>query len=267
MNKLTLLAAGLMLTLQSTTLLAADLGKGTRAFETQDYTTALKELEPLAKEGNADALVLLGQMYENGWGVSTNQDKAVRFYDRGASQGHLPSVNHLRRLKNVEYKAEYEQILPQAEAGQASAQNRVGEMFEFGYGVTRNGDTAYSWYKKAAAQGLVAAVHNVGRAYNFGTGVKQDFAEAERWYRKAAEKGHMDAMFFLGTLYSNAHGQDTQNDSNVTAYAWMHNSAELGNATAAAIEKRLLMKLNETQTSEAKTLAEQYKARYVTPFQ
>ena len=42
--------------------------------------------------------------------------------------------------------------------------------------------------------------------------------------------------------------------------------AQLGNATAAAIEKRLLMKLDETQTQAAKTLAEKYLDQYVRPF-
>jgi predicted nucleic acid-binding protein len=76
----------------------------------------------------------------------------------------------------------------------------------------------------------------------------------------------MDAMFFLGTLYSNSHGQDTSIDTNILAYAWMHNAAEMGNGTARAIEARLLMKLDESQLEEAQSLAERYKAKFVTPF-
>ncbi|MFC6671597.1 hypothetical protein [Marinobacterium aestuariivivens] len=76
----------------------------------------------------------------------------------------------------------------------------------------------------------------------------------------------MDAMFFLGTLYSNDHGRDTSADTNVIAYAWMHNSAQLGNATASAIEKRLLMKLDPDQTKAAQALASEYLEKYVKPF-
>lgn len=265
-KKALLAAAGLLLSLHYGPLQAADLGKATRAFESKDYKAARDELEALSREGVPDALNMLGQMYENGWGVEEDRAKAIDLYKRGANQGHLESVNSLRRMKNVEYRKELEEIEPRAKEGDARAQNRLGEMYEFGYGVERNPLEAYNWYRRAADQGLVSAMHNIGRCYNFGTGVDQDFREAERWYRRAAEQGHMDAMFFLGTLYSNNHGSDQSADTNVIAYAWMHNSAQLGNATAAAIEKRLLMKLDPDQTAVAESLAADYLSKYVTPF-
>jgi TPR repeat protein len=263
MKKQILLAASLILSITATDLMAANLGKGSIAFDKQDYKTALEELAPLAKEGDPDALNMVGQMYENGWGVDKDIEKAKRFYNRGASLGHLGSVNSLRALKDQEYKVELKTVIPAAEAGDPQAQNRLGVMAEFGYGMPRNPDLALQWYLKAADQGYVAAQHNIGRCYNFGTGVEQNFAEAERWYRKAAEQGHTDAMFFLGTLYSNNHGSQSDLDTNVLAYAWMHNAAQLGNATAIAIEKRLVMKLDSAQLEAAKQLADEYKATYV----
>ena len=266
MNKKTLLAAALLLSLNTPALLAADLGKGARAFDTQDYAIALKELEPLAKEGNADATNMLGQMYENGWGVTKDVERAKRLYTQGANVGHLESVNSLRALKNKEYQVELKTVVPAAESGDAHAMNRLGEMNEFGYGLKRNPVDAFNWYSKAAEAGLVAALHNIGRSYNFGTGVEQNFAEAERWYLEAAKKGHTDAMFFLGTLYSNEHGMDKSQDNNVIAYAWMHNAAQLGNDTAEAIERRLVMKLDGDQMQAAKDLAESYHKLYVAPY-
>lgn len=264
MKKQILLAASLMLGM-ATQAYAANLGKGTLAFDKQDYATALEELQPLAKEGNPDAMNMLGQMYENGWGIAKDVQQARRLYDRGAAVGHLASVNSLRALKNKAYKVELESVIPAAESGDPQAQNRLGEMAEFGYGMPRNPDLAIQWYLKAADQGLVAAQHNIGRSYNFGTGVEQNFAEAERWYRRAAERGHTDAMFFLGTLYSNNHGSQADEDSNVQAYAWMHNAAALGNPTAIAIEKRLVMKLDDNQLSKAKALADSYRQQYIKP--
>lgn len=266
MNKKTLIAAALLFSLNTPVLMAADLGKGSRAFDKQDYAAALQELEPLAKEGNPDATNMLGQMYENGWGVNKDTEKAKRYYTQGANVGHLDSVNSLRALKNKEYQVELKTVQPAAESGDAHAMNRMGVMNEFGYGLKRNPAEAFRWYQKAAEAGLVAGVHNIGRAYNFGTGVEQNFAEAERWYREAAKKGHTDAMFFLGTLYSNEHGADTNYDSNVIAYAWMHNAAQLGNDTAEAIERRLVMKLDEGQLKVAKALADSYYQQYVAPY-
>ncbi|WP_027858256.1 tetratricopeptide repeat protein [Marinobacterium jannaschii] len=266
MKKHALLAASLLLSLQATYTLAADLGKATRAFDQQDYSVALDELKPLAKEGNHDASNMLGQMYENGWGVDKDLDQAKRLYTRGANIGHLDSVNSLRGLKNKEYQKELVKVRQDAESGNAAAQNRLGVMYEFGYGVKRSPEIALDWYRKAADKNYVAALHNIGRCYNFGTGVAQNFSEAETWYRKAAEQGHTEAMFFLGTLYSNDHGRERAYDSNIIAYAWMHNASELGNETAAAIEKRLVMKLSESELKTAQALANDYQSRYVAPY-
>ncbi len=268
MNKSALLAAaGLLFTLHITPATAASIDAAKRALDAGDYSKAQSELQALVKAQDPYALNLQGQMYENGWGVEQDTDRARRLYEQGARQGHIESVNSLRALKNKEYKVEFDRLLPQAEQGDGEAQNRIGEMYEFGYGVERDNDKALAWFRKAADQNVVAAWHNVGRSYNFGTGVAQDYAEAENWYRKAAEKGYMESMFFLGTLYSNAHGQDKSVDTNIAAYAWMHNAALLGNSTAATIETRLLLKLDESQLAEAKTLAASYKDKYVTPFQ
>ncbi|MBY4678987.1 tetratricopeptide repeat protein [Marinobacterium arenosum] len=267
-KKIVLATAGLIFSLHAASALAAgELGKGTRAFEAGNYAAALDELQPLAKEGNPDAMNMVGQMYEHGWGLKKDIERAKQLYNQGAAQGHLASVNSLRALKNKEYQVELKQVRPDAEAGNASAQNRLGEMYEFGYGVERDAAEALRWYRMAAEQHLIAAQHNLGRCYNFGTGVTQDFAEAERWYLKAAAQGHTDAMFFLGTLYSNNHGGDSSRDTNVIAYAWMHNAAVLGNETASAIERRLTMKLNSSQLQEAEELAQEYKSKYVTPYQ
>ena len=73
-------------------------------------------------------------------------------------------------------------------------------------------------------------------------------------------------MFFLGTLYSNNHGAEDTQDTNILAYAWMHNAAELGNRTAKAIEERLVMKLDEEQLEAAAALAAEYKAKYIAPY-
>ncbi len=52
-------------------------------------------------------------------------------------------------------------------------------------------------------------------------------------------------MFFLGALYSNEHGSDAGQHTNITAYAWLQNALELGNPTASAIQSRIVMKLSE----------------------
>ncbi|KDE40552.1 MAG: tetratricopeptide repeat protein [Nitrincola lacisaponensis] len=264
MKKSTFLAAaGLLLTLQVGQVSANNLQSARSAIESQNYATALEQLHPLVRDGNADASNLLGKMYENGWGVEADEEEAARLYRLGANQGHLDSVTSLRALQNKAYAIEYARLLPLAEAGNAEAQNRLGEMLEFGQGVERDKNAAFDWYQLAADQGEVSAWHNLGRSYNFGTGVEQDYAVAEQWYRQAAERGYTQSLFFLGTLYATDHGQDQSYSSDIIAYAWLQNAADLGDRTARPIAERLLLKLDADEVEVAKQLAERYKARYI----
>ncbi|KAA0874726.1 tetratricopeptide repeat protein [Nitrincola tapanii] len=263
MKKLALAAAGLALTLCFSPVYASSLASARADLEAENYNQALTTLKLLVRDGDADASNLLGQMYEQGLGVDVDETEAARLYDLGARQGHLDSVTSLRALRNKAYAEEFARILPLAEAGNSEAQNRIGEMLEFGMGVERNGDEAYNWYQRAAEQGDISAWHNLGRSYNFGTGVEQDFATAERWYLQAAERGYTNSLFYLGTLYATDHGTDDSHNPDIIAYAWLQNAAELGDKTAQPIAQRLLMKLDEAEIETAKVLAEEYKSRYV----
>ena len=52
-----------------------------------DYATALKEFRSLSATGHAPAQFELGTMYDTGWGVAKNDEKAIRFYMLAAEQG------------------------------------------------------------------------------------------------------------------------------------------------------------------------------------
>ncbi len=258
---------GLLSCLTITSVSADYLSRAQTAIDQQDYKTALKELSPAVRGGKAAATNLMGKMYQNGWGVPSDIDRAKSFYKKGAFSGHIDSVNSLKALADIQYLKELEITKQKAKAGNATAQNRLGEMLEYGFGIKRDLKAAFDQYQLAADQGYVSAQHNLGRSYNFGTGVKQDFAVAENWYRIAANKGYNKSMFYLGTLYATDHGKDQSNHQDIIAFAWMNNAAALGDTTAASIENRLLMKLDEEQMVVAKKLADEYKKDYVTPFQ
>ena len=67
----------------------ADYQRGTTAYNRGDYTTALREWAPLAKQGDADAQYNLGLMYNgNGQGVPQDYKEAVKWYRLAAEQGH-----------------------------------------------------------------------------------------------------------------------------------------------------------------------------------
>ena len=124
-----------------------------------------------AEQGNAHAQNMLGNMYENGRGVTKDYAKAVEWYRKSAEQGYV------------------------------YAQNNLGRMYENGRGVSKDYAKAVEWYRKSVEQGDVTAPYYLGEMYYYGRGVSRDYAKAVEWYRKSAEKGNIDARYTLGCMY------------------------------------------------------------------
>ncbi len=90
--------------------------------------------------------------------------------------------------------------LPLAEAGDATAQNSVGALYDHGLGVDEDDAEAARWYQLAADQNLPLAMRNLANMYASGHGVAFDKSQAEYWYEKAASLGDPVAIKRLGGL-------------------------------------------------------------------
>ena len=73
----------------------ADFDKGLAAAKSGDFATALREWEPLAEQGHADAQFNLGVMYNTGDGVPQDYKTAVKWYTLAAEQGHADAQINL----------------------------------------------------------------------------------------------------------------------------------------------------------------------------
>jgi uncharacterized protein len=85
----------------------------------------------------------------------------------------------------ADYKSALRVWLAAAQAGEAEAQNNVGEIFERGLGGAPNYQAAIIWYQKAADQGYSRALFNLGALYEQGLGVAKDPLKALNLYRRA----------------------------------------------------------------------------------
>ena len=85
----------LSLLLSSGAVVAADYADGVAAYESEDFNTALTELMPLAKQGDAMAQIYIGVMYEHGEGVPENDTEAVKWYEKAADQGDVDAQRKL----------------------------------------------------------------------------------------------------------------------------------------------------------------------------
>ena len=104
--------------------------EGRAAYDAGDYATALRELPPLAEQGDAGAQFTLGNMYYLGHGVPEDYAEAVRWYRMAAEQG------------------------------DGGAQFILGLMHVRGHGVPEDIVQAHKWFNLAATQGDKDAIKN-----------------------------------------------------------------------------------------------------------
>jgi TPR repeat protein len=135
---------------------AQDLMKGYEAFESGDFSTALREWKA---QGSAVAQNNVGSMYEHGQGVTQDYQEAVKWYRLSAAQG------------------------------EAVAQSNLGGMYRDGKGVLQDYREALKWFRMAASQGNATAQASLGAMYGTGRGVIQDDVYAHMWSNMAAASG------------------------------------------------------------------------------
>ena len=124
-------------------------------------------------------------------------------------------------------------LKPQADAGDALAQYRLGMLYYNGRGVAESEKTAVDLLIKSANQGNVDAMYQLGNAYAFGNDTQAMVADADQeaaqWYFKAANTGNADAQYSLGLLFSV--GKGVQKNDKEAAY-WMQQAAKNGHKDA-----------------------------------
>lgn len=86
------------------------------AYESNDYPTARREFEKLAKQGQVEAQRFLGHMYDKGLGVPRDYHKAIEWYRKAAEQK------------------------------DPAAQYHLGLKYANGHGVPENQKQAYIWF-------------------------------------------------------------------------------------------------------------------------
>ena len=101
--------------------------EGLDAYDKGNYKTALRELRPLAEQGDVDAQFYLGLMYIGGDGVPQDYKQAVKWFRLSAEQGDI--------------------------AGQYT----MGGLYNNGQGVPQDYVLAHMWYNIAASNNAASS--------------------------------------------------------------------------------------------------------------
>jgi TPR repeat protein len=135
---------------------AADFDKGMEAYAKKDYAAALKELKPLAQQGDAKAQYNLGRIYSARKASSQDQKEAIIWYTKAAEQK------------------------------DAFSQYTLGQMYAQEKNVAKDYTKSYAWYNLALSQGNETA--RKGRDNVMMKMTPQQIAEGQELYKQIYNK-------------------------------------------------------------------------------
>jgi hypothetical protein len=153
-----------------------------------------------------------------------------------------------------DYAAAAALYAPQAAAGNAEAQYRMGMMARFGWGMDKDSGVAARWLQQAASQGHPLAQAELGTMYRLGRGVPEDPREAARWLTVAASTGVSMAQLSIGRMYRDGVGVDRDL---VEAYAWFSAAGDNGVMDGFAYRSEITKEMSPEQVAEGKRRAAQ----------
>lgn len=134
---------------------------------------SMKDILPVyrekAEQGDADAQLMMGQIYAMGDVVAADMAQAFSWFMKAAQQDH------------------------------AQAQFRIAEMYLYGQGVEQDFSHAQKWAEKSAQQGYADGEYLLGLLYAEGKGLPEDWNTAVTWLCRAAKKGNRKAVDLLDT--------------------------------------------------------------------
>ena len=195
----------------------------------------LEYYREMASEKLPRAMLFMGKILVDGWGVPKNGREAAKWYRLAAEYGFADAQYDLGIIYSngldvpKDNKEAFKWYNLAAEQGMAISQVNLGRMYEYGHGVQQDLEMAEKWYRKAADQGEETGQYNLALMYHSGRGLPQDDVQAFNWYHKAAEQGFAKAEFSLGYAYT--HGEGTKQDYG-QALVWYKRASKHGNSDA-----------------------------------
>lgn len=141
-----------------------------RRMEIRKRTGGFDFWMPLAKSGDKEAMLRVGEAYMQGNGVAADTAKGLEWIRKSANKGFSEAMYVLAQTHSA------------------------------GLGVPMNLEKAFEWYEKSANAGYVAGQYQLGLSYARGIGVAENNQKAREWLMKASKNGYSRATTILNSL-------------------------------------------------------------------
>lgn len=173
-----------------------------------NYPLAAHWFKIAAQQGNADAAIVLAEMYERG-------------------NVPLPSPNAIEEM----YEFGYRLLKADAEKGRPSAATRLGLMFFYGQGVKADANQAIKWLQRGVELGSAQAKLALGRLTIWNSTPGYNATQAMEMLQDAADAGQGSAWLYIGLAYSGAYGGRINHPRAVDAFRHAHESGTSAEGT------------------------------------
>ena len=193
---------------------------GTRDEQKKSIFTSIEpELKNLANEGDMFAQNELGLVCK-----FLNDESAMDWYKKSASQGYYLSMNNLGNeyYNQGDYEDANKWYELAVEAGYDWGWNHLAYNYFTGNGVEKDDDKAMELYKKAYELNGEAAgksAYALGLIYDN----RDDYEDANKWYEVAGEAGCDWGWHDLANAYSNGNGVEKDDDKAMELYKRAYN--------------------------------------------
>lgn len=210
-------------------------------FRQKQFALAHKWGYSAAAENNESALLLMGIMFTNGYGMHQDYQEANSYLRKAAQLGNasasfLLGTHYLRGLgSEVNPEAGVKLLQFAAEKGLVDAQSRLGFQYYLGEGVAKDYVKAREWLTKAAAGGdniapdLLKRMNSSGASNNSAGGGQYQRPESFAIALGLANAGSLSAKLDVGMRYMN--GDGVQKDEQQGA-GWLIDPATNGSVKA-----------------------------------
>lgn len=148
----------------------------------QSIDEALRYYKIAAANGSSSAQIELGMYFEN---IQKDENQAFFYYQMAANQGDVLGLNFLAKAYNdgmgvtrskensqLCYKKIFNILKPLADNGSGEAQARLGELYEWGYGIEQSDESALSYYLLSADQNNLQGEYYLAKFLTKTQGIK-----------------------------------------------------------------------------------------------
>lgn len=199
------------------------------------HKDAIKLYRTAMDLGNAEAMLAMGLLHEDGVAVKKDPARSLTLYMDSSAAGYGPAHTALGQCYSAGYQVQenkqkaFDYFELATQEGHDLGMYELGMMYRHGIFMKRDDAKAAELFQKASDKRLAVAMVQLGECLYYGQGLDQDIGKAVQLFQKAADFGVAEGFRWLGECYVDGTGVEKDMKK---AIRHLRRATEKGSATA-----------------------------------